>query len=49
MGNITLDMTTEKYRECVYSRIYSLIRFKERYRAHINEQKGRKEKETGKA
>ena len=45
MGNITLDMMTKKNRECVYS----LIRFKERYKAHINEQKGRKEKETGKA
>ena len=42
MGNITLDMMTKKDRECVYS----LIRFKERYKAHIN---GRKEKETGKA
>ena len=45
MGNITLDMMTKKNRECVYS----LIRFKERYKAHINEQKRRKEKETGKA
>lgn len=44
MGNITLDMMTKKDRECVYS----LIRFKERYRAHINEQKGRKERKQEK-
>lgn len=43
MGNITLDIMTKKDRECVHS----LIRFKERYRAYKNEQKGREEEKAG--